>query len=71
MITKRQQEILTFIKDYHKSNGFSPSYNDIAKFFGITPPTAFNHVSALERNNMVTVVRGERRSIMPVKRVAS
>lgn len=48
--TRRQREILDFIKDYTERKGYKPSYQLIARHLGIASKSAVaKHVAALER----------------------
>jgi len=57
-LTKRQKEIISYIKEYIEKYGYSPSFDDIAQHFGLAAmSTVHEHVSALvskgylQRNN--------------------
>ena len=67
-LTKRQSDILTFIREYRSKAGFSPTLEEIAAEFGVNKVTIFGHVGELERKGAIT--RGERhssRSIQPAE----
>lgn len=50
MLTKRQREILDFIEDYIKRRGYRPSYQQIARYFGISSKsTIAKHITLLEK----------------------
>ena len=65
-ITKRQFEIVNFIRDFIGKNTISPTLYDIAEYFSIKPSTAAAHIAALERKRVVVRQKGRRRSIRPV-----
>ena len=65
-ITKRQFEIMSFIRDFISSNAISPTLYDIAEYFAIKPSTVAAHIAALERKRVVVRQKGRRRSIRPV-----
>lgn len=65
-LTKRQQEILSFIYKFQKENGFSASYRDVASHFGFSPKAAFDHLKALERKGAITTRDNISRSIRVV-----
>ncbi len=46
-LTPRQLEILTRIRDYRRSNGYSPSMQELADELRISKVTVFEHVNAL------------------------
>ncbi len=49
MITKRQAEVLDFIKKYIAGNGFPPAIREICAGLGLnSPATVFTHVKNLE-----------------------
>lgn len=48
-VTKRQKEVLDFIAQFVEDNGYSPSYDEIAKGLGLASlATVHKHISALE-----------------------
>src|SRR3989338_8688254 len=61
--SKRQSEILEFIGNFRKKNGFAPSLAEIANHFGVSVPTIHQHVSYLRKKNLLTTEKGKRRSI--------
>jgi SOS regulatory protein LexA len=61
--SKRQAEILQFIKVFRDKNGYSPSLSEIGKNFAISIPTVHQHVSYLRKKNLLTTEKGKRRSI--------
>ena len=67
-LTKRQSDILTFVREYYAAEGISPTLEEIAAEFGVNKVTIFGHVAELERKGAIT--RGERhasRSIRPTE----
>ena len=52
-VTPRQFEILTFIRDYRKRRGYSPTMQEIGDHLGLTKVTVFEHVGALERKGLL------------------
>ena len=64
-ITKRQFEIMAFIRDFIGKNDISPTLYDIAEYFTIKPSTVAAHVAALERKRVIIRQKGRRRSIRP------
>jgi len=66
-LTRRQRDILAFVRDYCEEQGISPTLEEIAANFGVNKVTVFGHVGELERKGAIT--RGQRhasRSIRPV-----
>ena len=62
--SKRQTDTLKFIEGYKLKEGFSPSLAEIAKALDITAPTAYQHVTALRKKNLlVSSENGKRRAI--------
>ncbi len=46
--TKKQAQVLTFIRQFVGTEGYAPSYREIAEHFGLSSPaTAYQHVQAL------------------------
>ena len=62
-ITRRQFEIVGFIRDFISQNDISPTLYDIAEHFSIKPSTAASHIAALERKHVIVRQKGRRRSI--------
>src|SRR5579864_6516232 len=47
-LTKRQKEVLDFIADFVEENGYSPSYEELAKALNLASlATVHKHISAL------------------------
>jgi len=53
-VTPRQLEVLQFIRDFRRANGFSPTMQEIGDHLRLTKVTAFEHVGALERKGHLT-----------------
>lgn len=56
-ITRRQKEVLAFIKQFETEKEYGPSLKDVANQFNIAPPTASKLVSALSRKGFVLKTR--------------
>jgi SOS regulatory protein LexA len=64
MLTKRQKEVLDFVKSYSKKNGYSPSLQEIQKQFKFASvSTAHFHISKLKKAGYITKQEGKARSI--------
>ena len=46
-LTPRQMQVLTFIRDFRRSYGYSPTMQELADELGITKVTVFEHVETL------------------------
>lgn len=67
-LTKKQQEILSFIQDFIHRYQYSPSYREIMQHFGFASlGTVSKHVDALKRKGVITGERQSSRSIHPVQ----
>lgn len=67
-LTKRQREILDFIESFIQSSGYSPSFEEIAKFFGYRSlATVHEHISNLERKGYIRRNYNESRSVEPLE----
>jgi repressor LexA len=53
-LTARQTEVLEFIKNFMRTNGYSPTMREICGRFGFMPRAATNHVNALARKGYLT-----------------
>jgi len=52
-LTPRQLEILTHIRDYQRSQGYSPTMQELADALDISKVTVFEHVDALVRKGLL------------------
>ena len=63
-LTKRQQQVLEYIREYIRKNHFSPSVRDIAKHFNmVSSAGAFKHLKALELKGKIVSQKNISRSI--------
>lgn len=64
-LTKKQTEVLHFIRSHIEEYGYAPSYREIGEHFGLSSPaTVHAHVQALVEKGMVVIGdEGEARSI--------
>ena len=66
MLTKKQKEVLDFIKQYTNESGVSPSYEEIAKGLGVnSKSTIFEHIQALKDKGYLTSDGDGYRSLYP------
>ncbi|MCK6456280.1 MAG: transcriptional repressor LexA [Phycisphaerae bacterium] len=61
--TPRQAEILTYVRDYQKRTGYSPTLQEIGDYLGISKVTVFEHLTALEKRGLVRRGRHKARSM--------
>lgn len=61
--SKKQAEILEFIREFRRKSGYAPSLAEIAGHFDVSVPTVHQHVSYLRQKNLLTSEKGKRRSI--------
>ncbi len=63
-LTRRQHEILKFLTSYRESNGFAPSFEEIAARFNYNSlATVHEHLSNLERKGYIKRSYNESRAI--------
>jgi repressor LexA len=63
-LTKRQKEVLDFISSFVKDNGFSPSYDEIARALNLASlATVHKHIGALESKNYLKRSFNQSRSV--------
>src|SRR3978361_54568 len=63
-ITRRQKEVLDFIAAYQVENGYSPSYEEMARGLNLSSiATIHKHISALEKKNYLQRSHNQSRSI--------
>lgn len=48
-LTRRQQEVLAFIRQFVQRHGVPPTVREVGERFRVTPRAAFDHLRALER----------------------
>ena len=61
--TDRQAQYLAFIYDYTKVNRRPPAETDIARFFGLAPPSVHRMIVELEQRGLISRTSGASRSI--------
>ena len=52
-LSAQQKKIVEFIRDFKKNNDCAPTIYEIAEFLMIRPSTAFAHINALQKKNIV------------------
>ncbi len=62
-LTPRQLQILTFIRNFQRSQGYSPTMQELADELGITKVTIFEHVEALIAKGLLRRTRHKARSL--------
>ena len=63
-LTKRQREILNYIESFLENYGYSPSFEEIASFFGYSSlATVHEHLSNLERKGYLRKNYNKSRSL--------
>jgi repressor LexA len=63
-LTKRQQEVLSFIEVTRAREGHSPTLREIAGYFGFrSPKAAADHVTALQRKGVLTASAKKARAL--------
>ncbi|HEY4831488.1 MAG TPA: transcriptional repressor LexA [Waddliaceae bacterium] len=67
-LTKKQQEILSFIQDYIRCHQYSPSYREIMHYFGFSSlGSVSKHLQALKRKGALSGEKQSSRSIFPTQ----
>ena len=69
-ITRRQKEVLDFLTNFTQTNGYSPSYEEIASGLGLSSlATVHKHVTNLQTKGMLQRAHNRSRSIdvLPAK----
>ncbi len=63
-ITRRQKEVLDFLSNFTQTNGYSPSYEEIASGLGLNSlATVHKHVTNLQAKGMLQRAHNRSRSI--------
>jgi len=68
--TKRQNEVLGFIKSYIDEHKYPPTIRETAAHFGISVKGAYDHVKALEKKGVISCDTNRSRAIEIVEAVA-
>ncbi len=64
MLTPRQQDVLNFLTEQSREEGFMPSTREIKERFGFASQTAaVNHLRALERKGAIRRLPGKARAV--------
>jgi repressor LexA len=53
-LTPRQKQIVDFIRDYVAEHEYAPTMQEIADYLGVSRPTVFEHIEALEAKGALT-----------------
>jgi repressor LexA len=62
-LTRRQHDVLEFIKHFRREHGISPTLDEIADAFAVSKVTVFEHVQALQKKRLLRKTRNHARSI--------
>ncbi len=62
-ITQRQGQFLSFILRFTERYGVSPSFDELAAYFGITSPSVNGMIKTLERNGFISRIPGAARTL--------
>jgi len=63
-LTKRQRQILDFITEFTRANGYAPSLKEIGQHFNLSSPATIHaHVQALKEKGMLKTSFNQARSI--------
>lgn len=62
-LTPRRLQILTFIRDFQRSKGYSPSLQELGEELGVARVTVFEHVEALVATGHLRRTRHKARSL--------
>jgi len=69
-LTPRQLEIVRFIRDYVAEHDYAPTYQEIADHLGVSRPTVFEHIEALQAKGALRRERTRSRAIILSAEVA-
>jgi repressor LexA len=65
-LTERQNQVLTFIKQFIQQNGYSPTVREIGAHFGIQMNGVMCHIRPLEAKGALRRNRDRSRGFIPV-----
>ena len=69
LFTPKQKQILEYIKKCLKKNGYSPSFEEMARHFKLAKSTIHEHVEALKRKKYLEKTENKSRSIQINKKL--
>ncbi|OGE83123.1 repressor LexA [Candidatus Woesebacteria bacterium RIFCSPHIGHO2_01_FULL_39_28] len=70
MITKRQKQVIDFIKSFSGKRGYAPSLEEIKKHLRLSSvSTAHHHVKKLQAAGLIYKVRNQPRALSPKKEI--
>jgi repressor LexA len=68
-LTKRQLELLRFVRDFRRRSGYSPTMREIAGSLGLSSvATVAEHLDSLEAKGLIERERDRARSVLPTAR---
>lgn len=62
-LTKREEDVFAYILGYIMDNGFSPTRQEIADHFEITPSGSQKFIQALENKGRIIILKEEGKRI--------
>lgn len=62
-LTPKQLRLLTFIRDFRRKMGYSPTMQELADEFGVSKVTIFEHVEAVQKKGFLERLRHKARSL--------
>jgi len=62
-LTKRQHDVLEFVKRFRQNRGLAPTLEEIATELHVSKVTIFEHLQALERKGYIRKTRNHSRSL--------
>lgn len=66
-LTELQLSLLLFVNSFTVKHGYAPSQAEMARYFGITQSVISHRLHILERQGLITLSRGDRRTKIVVR----
>ncbi len=66
-LTRRQLDVLRFVRDYLREHALAPTLDEIAERFGVSKVTVHEHLAHLERKGWIRREHGRSRAISLVR----
>lgn len=63
-LTKKQKEVIDFLKKFYEENGYSPSMKEVAKNFEVSIPTVQGYFTELKLKGVISKQPNKSRSII-------
>jgi repressor LexA len=67
-LTDKQRAIFDFVREFHKRNGYPPSYDEMSAHFKVFRNCIQQHLKAIEKKGYIKRTPNVARGLVPVSR---